>query len=134
MAINLSNLIGGGGGSSSSSNIFDFHAFQRTADGMLIYTLEDASSNASIQVFNEPVYNSFYSLDDYVDALPIGRDKNYIQSQSPYGSVDNVGDLNDANDKYQQYRFETRKVRYFIDDDGYLVARLNNNYTYTGPK
>lgn len=133
MAINLSNLIGGGGGG-SSSNVFDFHAFSRTADGMLVYTLEDASSNASIQVFNSPVSNNFYSLDDYVDALPSGRPKNYISSTTPIGVVDNVGDLNDANDKYQQYRFETRKVRYFIDDEGYLVARLNNNYTYTGPK
>ena len=45
-----------------------------------------------------------------------------------------IGDLNDPNDKYQQYRFEDKKVRYFIDDSGYMVARLNANYSYTGPK
>lgn len=130
MSINLSNLIGTGGGGSSSS-VFDFHALSRTTDGMLVYTLEDASSNNNIQVFNHPVGDLFYTLDDYVEASPAGRDRNYIFSSD---QVDNVGDLNDANDKYQQYRFETRKVRYFIDNDGYLVARLNNNYTYTGPK
>jgi hypothetical protein len=133
MAINLSNLIGTGGGGSSSS-VFDFHALSKTADGMLVYTLEDASSNTNIQVFNSPIKNSFYSLDDYVESLPPGRPKNNISSSGGINNVDNVGDLNDSNDKYQQYRFETRKVRYFIDDEGYLVARLNNNYTYTGPK
>jgi len=134
MALNLSNLVGGGGGA-GSTNIFDFHALSRTADGMLVYTLEDASSNANIQVFNSSSASKFYTLDDYVEALPAGRAKNYISSSVPFGNpVDNVGDLNDPNDKYQQYRLENRKVRYFIDEDGYLVARLNNNHTYTGPK
>jgi len=124
MAINLSNLIGGG--SSSSTSIYDFHALRRTADGMLIYTLEDTTSNLVIDVFNEPVENTFASLnDDYVEALPSGRDRN---------NINGMGDLNIANDKYQQYRFENKKVRYFIDDDGYMVARLNANYSYTGPK
>lgn len=125
MAINLSNLIGGGG-SSSSTSIYDFHALSRTADGMLVYTLEDTTSNLTIDVFDEPVENIFASLnDDYVTALPAGRPRN---------NINGLGDLNIANDKYQQYRFENKKVRYFIDDDGYFVARLNNNYSYTGPK
>lgn len=127
MAINLSNLIGSGSGGSTS--VFDFHAISRTSDGMLVYTLEDASSNVNIEVFNHPD-GTFSNLEDYVESFPTGRDKNYISSDDS----DNVGDLNNANDKYQQYRFETRKVRYFIDDEGYMVARLNNNYTYTGPK
>ena len=93
---------------------------------MLIYTLEDTNSNIVIDVHNEPVDGEFASLDeDYVAALPAGREKN---------NINGLGDLNDANDKYQQYRFIDKKVRYFIDDAGYMVARLNNNYTYTGPK
>jgi len=44
--------------------------------------------------------------------------------------------LNNPHDKYQQYRFDSRKVMYFIDSDGYLVARFNENYDHTteGPK
>jgi hypothetical protein len=124
MAINLSNLIGSGG--SSSSSLYEFHGLKRTADGMLVYTLEDTTSNLVIDVFNEPVENTFASLnEDYVEALPSGREKN---------NINGMGDLNSANDKYQQYRFENKKVRYFIDDAGYMVARLNANYSYTGPK
>ncbi len=124
MAINLSSLINAGGGSGAS--IYEFHALRRTPDGMLVYTLEDTNSNLVIDVHNEPVAGEFASLnEDYVEALPAGREKN---------NINGMGDLNDANDKYQQYRFENKKVRYFIDDDGYMVARLNANYTYSGPK
>lgn len=124
MAINLSNLITSGSGSGTS--IYDFHGLRRTSDGMLIYTLEDTLSNTVIDVFNEPVENVFASLnEDYTDAIPSGRDRN---------NINGMGDLNSANDKYQQYRFENKKVRYFIDDAGYMVARLNANYSYTGPK
>lgn len=124
MAINLSNLITTGSG--SGTNIYDFHGLKRTSDGMLVYTLEDTLSNSVIDVFNEPVEGVFASLnEDYTTALPAGRDRN---------NINGMGDLNDANDKYQQYRFEDKKVRYFIDDSGYMVARLNANYSYTGPK
>ncbi len=124
MAINLSNLITTGSG--SGTNIYDFHGLKRTSDGMLVYTLEDTLSNSVIDVFNEPVEGVFASLDeDYTTALPAGRDRN---------NINGMGDLNDPNDKYQQYRFEDKKVRYFIDDSGYMVARLNANYSYTGPK
>jgi hypothetical protein len=124
MAINLSNLITTGSG--SGTNIYDFHGLKRTSDGMLVYTLEDTLSNSVIDVFNEPVEGVFAPLnEDYVEALPANRERNYING---------MGDLNSANDKYQQYRFENKKVRYFIDDSGYMVARLNANYSYTGPK
>ena len=38
---------------------------------------------------------------------------------------------NDPDDKYQQFRFDFRRLTYFIDDDGYLVARLNKEYDHT---
>jgi len=43
---------------------------------------------------------------------------------------------NDPDDKYQQFRFDFRRLTYFIDDEGYLVARLNKDYDHTtnGPK
>jgi rRNA maturation protein Nop10 len=124
MAINLSNLITTGSG--SGTNVYEFHALKRSSDGMLIYTLEDTVSNTVINVFNEPVNGVFAPFnEDYTDSLPANRQRN---------NINDMGDLNSANDKYQQYRFENKKVRYFIDDDGYIVARLNANYSYTGPK
>ena len=43
---------------------------------------------------------------------------------------------NDTDDKYQQFRFDFRRLTYFIDSDGYLVARLNKDYDHNanGPK
>ena len=39
------------------------------------------------------------------------------------------------NDKYQQYKFEARKITYFIDDEGYFVARFGTyDYAGEGPK
>jgi len=38
------------------------------------------------------------------------------------------------NDKYQQYKFEARKITYFIDDQGYFVARFGSYDYNVGPK
>jgi len=38
------------------------------------------------------------------------------------------------NDKYQQYKFEARKITYFIDNDGYFVARFGTYDYNAGPK
>jgi hypothetical protein len=38
------------------------------------------------------------------------------------------------NDKYQQYKFEARKITYFIDDEGYFVARFGTYDYNVGPK
>lgn len=32
--------------------------------------------------------------------------------------------------KYQQYRWDDRAIFYYIDNEGQLVARINNGYTY----
>lgn len=35
-----------------------------------------------------------------------------------------------ANIKYEQYRWDGRDIFYYIDDDGQLVVRINENYSY----
>jgi hypothetical protein len=35
-----------------------------------------------------------------------------------------------ANLKYQQYRWDDRAIFYYIDEEGQLVARVNNGHTY----
>lgn len=37
-------------------------------------------------------------------------------------------------DKYQQYKFDARKITYFIDDEGYFVARFGTYDYNEGPK
>jgi len=41
---------------------------------------------------------------------------------------------NENIDKYQQYKFEARKITYFIDDEGYFVARFGTYDYSVGPK
>lgn len=36
-----------------------------------------------------------------------------------------------GNLKYQQYRWDDRAIFYYVNDDGELVARINNGYEYT---
>ena len=41
---------------------------------------------------------------------------------------------NENLDKYQQYKFEARKITYFVDDEGYFVARFGSYDYSVGPK
>ena len=117
-----------GGGLSSSSNSytlgndFTIHALRRDADGMLNYTKIRSIDNETAD---------FHRLDGtpYIDL-----------STAVYDYVDETTEekthLNHEHDKYQQYRFDSRKVMYFIDSDGYFCIRFNEDYDYTteGPK
>jgi len=41
---------------------------------------------------------------------------------------------NSPSDKYQQYRFDARKISYYIDNEGYLVAKFGNHDYSQGPQ
>ena len=74
----------------------------------------------SVSISNEAVASS--KINDVTD-LTI-RVTDVIKSYSNNKNID----------KYQQYKFEARKITYFIDDEGYFVARFGT-YDYTaGPK
>ena len=105
----------------SQSNDFTVHALRRDKDGMLHYTVARSTEDA---VFD------FHRTDgeQYIDFL---QGVEYITADA--------GDkkyTNDTDDKYQQFRFDFRRLTYFIDSDGYLVARLNKDYDHNtnGPK
>ena len=105
----------------SQSNDFTVHALRRDADGMLYYTKARATEDA---VFD------FHRTDgeEYTDFL---QGTEYVTANAGAKALSN-----DPDDKYQQFRFDFRNLTYFIDDSGYLVARLNKTYDYTtnGPK
>lgn len=65
----------------------------------------------------------------------------------PSSSINDVTDLtlrvntivksfsnDENNDKYQQYKFDARKITYFVDDEGYFVARFGTYDYNVGPK
>ena len=107
----------------ANSNDFTVHALRRDKDGMLHYTKARSTEDNVVFDFHRTdgeEYKDFLQGVEYVDATP-----NVARQYS-----------NDSDDKYQQFRFDFRRLTYFIDDDGYLVARLNKEYDHTtqGPK
>lgn len=120
-----------GNNSKTVSQLTDFfvHALRRggfsstsSDDGMLWYTKVRSTDTNEVVDFHRTdgtQYPGFLDGVDYVDETT--EDKTYKNSLA---------------DKYQQYRFDFRNLTYFIDDDGYLVARLGNNYDHNtaGPK
>ncbi len=118
---------GGGGTSISSNNYtlgndFSIHALRRDDDGMLRYT--------KIRSIDDET-GDFFRLDgsSYLDIATGAYD--YVEETTEEKSYSN-----NPQDKYQQYRFDSRKISYFVDDDGYFVIRFNENYDYSteGPK
>ena len=121
MALYLSASTAVVGQTVAQSNDFTVHALRRDEDGMLWYTKARSTEDA---VFD------FHRTDgeQYIDFL---QGVEYItadQGDKKY--------TNDPDDKYQQFRFDFRRITYFIDSDGYLVARLNKDYDHNtnGPK
>ena len=102
----------------ANSNDFTVHALRRDKDGMLHYT--NARST-------EDVVYDFHRTDgeEYTDFL---QGAEYVTANAGPRATSN-----DPDDKYQQFRFDFRNLTYYIDDGGYLVARLNNCLLYTSP-
>ena len=105
----------------AESNDFIVHALRRDEDGMLRYTKVGAGSTeiGDFHRTDGTQYPGFLDGVDYVEETT--EEKSY---------------RNHPHDKYQQYRFDFRNLNYFIDDDGYLVARINGSYDHEtqGPK
>jgi len=123
----LSSPGGGGGGLQfSQQNSFFIHGLRRgganatdSDDGMLWYTKVKTTDN-EVADFHRTDGTQY---PDFLDGI------DYVEETTEEKSL-----TNHPADKYQQYRFDFRRLSYFIDDDGYLVARFGN-YDYTvGPK
>ena len=106
----------------AQSNDFTVHALRRDKDGMLHYTNARSTEDVVYDFHRTDgeEYKDFLQGEEYIDATP-----NAAKEYS-----------NDPDDKYQQFRFDFRHLTYFIDSDGYLVARLNKTYDHNtiGPK
>jgi len=111
------------GGSDDLGNDFFIHALDRDEKGMLTYTKIRSINPTEIADFTRkdgtPYLDIATGLYDYVEET--------TEEKSLYNS---------PQDRYQQFRFDPRKLSYFIDDEGFLVLRFNEDYDYTtqGPK
>ena len=122
MALYLSASTAVVGQTVGQSNDFTVHALRREKDGMLYYTNARSTEDVVYDFHRTDgeEYKDFLQGEEYIDATP-----NTPRAYS-----------NDPDDKYQQFRFDFRHLTYFIDSEGYLVARLNSTYDHTtiGPK
>jgi len=113
----------GGNVQKSVSDFTDFyiHALRRDESGMLWYTKVRSTDNEVLDFhrMDGTQYPGFLDGVDYVEETTEERQLS-----------------NHPEDKYQQYRFDFRQLSYYIDSDGYLVARLGTSYDYNaqGPK
>lgn len=94
-----------------------FYALRRGEDGSLYLVRSDQlKENDSIQIndlgLEEDNYNDFEVGVDFFE----GRD---VYHNKPYPNL-----------RYEQYRWDDQSMFYYIDDDGQLIVRINNGYTY----
>ena len=111
---------GGGGLRFDQQDKFYVHALRRDGSGMLRYTKQKTNDPGIVDVSHRldgSQLPGFLEGIDYVDE-----------------TTENKEYLNHSADKYQQYRFDFRKLSYYIDDDGYLVAQFGDYDYSVGPK
>ena len=117
----LSGTSGGGGGLQfGQQDKFTVHALRRDDDGMLRYTKVKTSDPEVVDVSHRldgTAYPEFLEGLDYVDETT--EEKTY---------------RNNEFDKYQQFRFDFRRISYYVDNDGYLVAKFGDYDYSVGPK
>ena len=117
----LSGTSGGGGGLQfGQQDKFTVHALRRDDDGMLRYTKVKTSDDEVVDVSHRldgTAYPEFLEGLDYVDETT--EEKTYRNNQF---------------DKYQQFRFDFRRISYYVDSDGYLVAKFGDYDYSVGPK
>lgn len=94
-----------------------FYGLRRTDNGELFIAKADQLKTTDSIMVNKPGdptnnYTDFEEGQDFKE----GRDVNH--------------NLVYENLNYEQYRWDNRNISYYIDDDGELVARINQNYVY----
>lgn len=94
-----------------------FYGLRRTDNGELFVSKADQLKTTDSIMINNPGdptnnYTDFEEGQDFFE----GRDVNH--------------NLVYKNLNYEQFRWDNRNISYYIDDEGELVARINQNYVY----
>jgi hypothetical protein len=95
-----------------------FYGLRKNSNGSLFLERSDQLKNADSITINNPGeesenYTDFEVGVDFFEGIDINHNAVF----------DNL--------KYQQYRWDDRAIFYYVNDDGELVARVNNGYEYT---
>jgi hypothetical protein len=95
-----------------------FYGLRKNENGSLFLERSDQLKGADSITINNPGedtgnYNDFEVGVDFFEGIDINHNPVF----------DNL--------KYQQYRWDDRAIFYYVNDDGELVARVNNGYEYT---
>jgi hypothetical protein len=103
---------GGAGGGSSNYSGGSFHGFTRDSEGKLVYTKKSLQDRTTrIELTDGSV------LDDGTDFTAGGR---------------NDADRKDG-ENYDQWLLDSTQLSFYIDDQGFLVAEVNEGTSYNGP-
>jgi len=118
MSLSLSNL---SGSIANSANYF-IYALRRDSDDMLYLTKINTASNETAIDLHRTDGTQIPGVTEGVD---------YVEETTAEKQA-----LNNPADKYQQIRFDSRNLNYFIDSDGYFVLKLGGTYDYdsVGPQ
>ena len=109
------------GPSPGANNKTFFYGFSRTNDGELTFTKVDFLAGYGQTV----VINDLTLRDDQEAQYDFpGFETDYFDGRGANHELVNQS-LN-----YEQYKFRGEDLYYFIDEDGQLVVRINEEYTY----
>lgn len=94
-----------------------FYGLRRTDNGELFLSKVDQTSptdSVQINVPGDPAenYNDFQVGQDFSEGRDVYHNKVF------------------ENLNYEQYRWDDRSVYYYVNDEGELVVRINQKYTY----
>lgn len=94
-----------------------FYALRRNQNGSLFLVKNDNIKDGQSIEINDvgPIENNYNDFEVGVDFYE-GKNVNH---QQIFGNL-----------KYPQYRWDSRSLLYYVDDEGQLIARLNEGYTY----
>lgn len=95
-----------------------FYGLRKNENGSLFLERSDLLKGSDAVTINNPGeesgnYNDFETGVDFFEGIDINHNPVF------------------ENLKYQQYRWDDRSVFYYVNNDGELVARVNNGYEYT---
>lgn len=95
-----------------------FYGLRKNSQGSIyLIKVDQIKSNASVQLNEvgefEENYNDFEAGVDFYEGIDVNHDTVF------------------ENLRYQQYRWDDRSIFYYINDDGELVARINDGFTYS---
>ena len=94
-----------------------FYGIRRNAKGSLFLIRSDQSKDKETIQINIPGndednFGEFEVAVDFIEGVDVNHNPVYL------------------NMKYPQYRWDDRSIFYYVNDDGELVARINNGYAY----